>query len=123
MIRLRGHHLRILYEYLVSDNRNLTDVLVMKATIDDGKSSDLGLRIIDVMRQALDSHERIVLSDKIDFICSDCQYNESLFCSSSLLQVFSTSDDDLAVLDFYGLRMSEYHAAELHEILLKKGRS
>ena len=122
MIRLRGHHLRILYEYLVSDNRNMTDLLVMKAAIDDGKSVDLGLKIIDIMRQALDPREKIMLSDNIDFICSDCRYSESLFCSSNLPLGFSTANDDRSVLEFYGLQIKTYQAAELHEMLLKKGR-
>lgn len=127
-IRLRGHHLRILYHYssaYTSPNKYLLTSLeegTIYTSIRDGHSRDHGVNIVETMKKALKPDTKIQLTDTLDDICATCNNKTREECKEFIPYGVSATADDRGVLYFYNLKKRVYTSDFIIKRLLKKGR-
>ncbi len=125
-IYLRGHHLRLLYSYVTRvDNESrikIKDEIVLQTAVEDRHSKKHGYNIISVIKEALQPKTKIRLTDKLDDICTTCNYKSKKSCKEFIPYDFSTSCEDRAVLRYYGFKKRGYTSEFIIKRLLEKGR-
>ncbi len=133
IINLRGHHLRIFYDYAYfsvhhKDNPKLKDFRtklkderVINTAIEDGHSKKHGYNIIEVVKKALQPKTKIKLTDTLDDICATCSSKHKKVCKEFIPYDVSAASDDRATIHFYGLKKRAYTSEYLVEKILEKG--
>lgn len=132
IVYLRGHHLRILYDYAYfayyhKDNpklRNfrteLKDNRVIKSAIESGKTKKHGINATKVLKKAVELGVKIKLTDTLDDICATCKDRKKKICKEFIPYDISAAADDRGTLHYYGLKRREYTSEFIVKRLLKK---
>lgn len=134
IIYLRGHHLRILYDYAYfafyhKDNpklrelrTGLKDERVIDSAVESGKSKKCGINATKVLKKAVEPSIKIKLTDTLDDICAPCKHRKKKQCREFIPYDISAASDDRGTLHYYGLKKREYTSEFVIKRLLKKGR-
>lgn len=134
IVKLRGHHLRILYDYAYfayyhKDNpklrkfrTELKDERVIESATESGHSKKHGINATKVLKKAVESGVRIKLTDTLDDICATCNDRNKKSCKEFIPYDISAAADDRGTLHYYGLKKREYASEFIIKRLLKKGK-
>jgi len=132
IVHLRGHHLRILYEYAYfsvyhKDNPKLRewrtkkkDERVIRAAVEDGHSKKHGVNATNILKKAVRSDVNIRLTDTLDDICATCNNKNKKMCKEFIPYDISAAAEDRAIIYFFGLKKREYTSKLIIKKLLKK---
>lgn len=125
MIHLRGHHLELLYGYMVARKspfslKNKKERIINSA-VQAGHGKAHGLNIIGVLEKALNQNEKIKIIDTIDDICETCNKKPRKACKEFIQYGISATSGDRGTLYFYGLNKRVYTSKFIQKRLLEKG--
>ena len=126
MIKLRGHHLTLLYGYLHSmkfGNIEMKKKSIVDTAIHDGKSKRHGEKIISVLEKIVRGKDKIKLTDEIDEICVGCRKMRKS-CRNFIPYGISAASGDRGTIHYYGLVKREYTFEFLEKRLfeIEKGK-
>jgi len=125
MIHLRGHHLGLLYGYMMSsqneDSLSNKKSAILSASREDGHSRKHGLNIISILQRIIDARENVKLTDGLDDICSTCNSKGKRSCKEFIPYGVSATCEDRATLHYYGLCRRTYTAKFIQKRLREKG--
>ena len=125
MIVLRGHHLRLLYGYMLAKGNpyslQIKKEAIIQASVDAGHSRRHGQNTIDMLEKALVPEESISLIESIDDICQSCNSRLQKRCTDFIPYDISAASDDRGTLYFYGLKPGVYPSGFIQERLVKIG--
>lgn len=123
-IILRGHHLRILHDYLKRKGNEFLirskDERVIKSAIEAGHSEEAGINIVNVMKEAMQPNIRIKLIDTIDDVCRLCNEKSTKKCKEFIPYGISAASDDRATLYYYGFQRRNYTSEYITRKLMEK---
>lgn len=133
-VYLRGHHLRILYDYAYYSVKHkynpklkefrikLKDERIIDTAVDDGHSKKHGINATKVLKKAVEPDVKIKLTDTLDDICKTCNYKTKKSCKEFIPDDVSAASDDRATMYNYGLKKRTYTSKYLVKRLLEKGK-
>jgi hypothetical protein len=93
MVRIRGHHLQLLYHYFIV---SVGEKTLIRDTIDRGK--EFNENKINILRKLKEERPKILVTDTIDDFCKKCRRRRSYACSTVYIE-------DRADLRIYGLEV------------------
>jgi len=124
VIILRGYHLKILHSYLKYNGNEsgiqMKDEKVIKTAVEDGYSKKMGMNIVSVMKEAMQSDVKIKLTDTLDDICVLCNKKNTKECKEFIPYGISVAAYDGVVLHNYGLQKRTYKSSTIKEKLRAK---